>query len=135
MVPANVDVLRECIDAFSRRELEEAMEWLDPETVWEVGPEMLLEAGRYHGREGVRRFWRLWHDMFEAFELVIESCEDVDARHVIAITRARGRGAGSGASVESLPFAQLAEIGDGQIKRLWMYGRPETALRAAGADA
>jgi hypothetical protein len=52
-------------------------------------------------------------------------------------TRRRGdahprMGAGSGAEVLSPPFVQLFRIRDGQITHVWLHGRRETALKAAG---
>ncbi len=135
MPSSNAEVLLAGMNAFSRRDLDVALEGIAPDTIWEIGPEMLLEAGVYEGREGVRGFWGLWHDMFDDFELEIEGCEDIDERHVLATARARGRGAGSGVEVQSPRFVQVAEIRDGQIARVWMHAQRSVALSAAGLDA
>jgi hypothetical protein len=51
---------------------------------------------------------------------------------VLAVTRAHGKGAGSGAEVESGSFAQLADYEDGLAVRVRLFGDERRALAAAG---
>jgi ketosteroid isomerase-like protein len=128
----NVEVARSAMEAFNRRDYDAGLILFDPAVVWTVGAEMQPDAGQYTGREGVRRFWELWHETFDDFKLVIEECTEAPQGHVVAATRTHGWGAGSGAEVLSPPFVQLFRIRDGQITHVWLHGRRETALKAAG---
>jgi ketosteroid isomerase-like protein len=129
---ANTDTVREAIEAFSRGQLEESLSAFHPDVVWEVDQEFFLEGGTYRGHEGVLEFWGQWRDAFEGFELVIEECEAVGEEHVLVMSRAQGRGAGSGAPVGSPAFAHVYELRDGRIVRMLMHPSREEALRAAG---
>jgi uncharacterized protein len=129
---ANVDIVRTGIEAFSRGDVEASLAGFHPDIVWEVDPRLVPDAGTYRGHEGVREFWALWHDTFEHFELVIEECSVVDDAHVLVLTHAQGRGAGSGAQVGSRPFAQLYEVRDGLMVHVHMHPSRSGALRAAG---
>ena len=64
----------------------------------------------YHGRDGVKQFWETWAEAFSGMVLEIEECRSVAPSCVFAITRARGLGAGSGASVASRRFGELADF-------------------------
>ena len=80
----------------------------------------------------MRRFWHLWHDTFEGFELVIDECSEAPEGHVVTVVHSHGWGAGSGAEVLSPQFAQLFRFREGLITHVWLHGRRETALKAAG---
>ena len=62
--------------------------------------------------------------------LEIEDCHAVDERRVVAITRAHGKGSGSGAEV-SARFAQLADFDDGLAVRVEVFADPKR-IRAVG---
>ena len=64
-------------------------------------------------------------------ELEIEECRGVGQHRVLAIIRARGVGAGSGAPVASPRFAEIADFHDGRVVRVRLYGSVDAALEAA----
>ena len=136
MPEKNAELARSAIEAFNRHDYAAGLARFDPEVVWTVGAELLPDAGVYDGREGVQRFWDLWHETFEGFELVIDECSEAREEHVVTVVHSHGWGSGSGAEVVSPPFTQLFRFRDGLITHVWLHGRRETALRAAGlADA
>jgi hypothetical protein len=64
--------------------------------------------------------------------LLIEECRCLGQNRVLAIARAHGTGAGSGAPVASGRFAQIAEFREGRVVRVRLYGNVAQALEAAG---
>ncbi len=128
----NAELARSAMEAFNRRDYDAGLVLFDPAVVWTVGAELMLDSGVYTGQEGVRRFWDMWHETFEDFELVIEECTEAPQGHAVAVTRSHGWGAGSGAEVLSPPFVQVFRIRYGLITHVGLHGRRETALKAAG---
>jgi hypothetical protein len=76
----------------------------------------------------------MWGEVMDEMTLEIDECRALDDRHVLAVTRAHGKGAGSGAEVESSSFAQLAEFEDGLVVRVRLFASERRALAAAGLD-
>ena len=126
----NVELVRRSIDAFNRHDPDAAVEAMHPEIQWET-LDALPDTGTYRGREGVRRFWEIWHEAFAGFHLHLESCAPVDGEQVIATLRVSGEGAGSGVGVESPAFFQVLEIRDEQIVRARMFSSENEAREAA----
>jgi hypothetical protein len=82
----------------------------------------------------VLAFWAQWAEVIEGLTLEIEECTAVDDEWVLAVTRASGTGAGSGATVESDCFAQLGQFRDGEVVRVRLFGNVRHARGAAGLD-
>jgi ketosteroid isomerase-like protein len=63
MSRANVEIVRELLDAFARRDHERVFDFYDPEIEWDASNAAELNADLasvYHGHDGVRAYWRLW---------------------------------------------------------------------------
>jgi ketosteroid isomerase-like protein len=125
---------REGMEAYSRGDYETALIGFHPDIEWIAETDLVPDAAIYRGHEGVRRFWAEWAEVIEGLSLEIEQCTAVDEARVLAVTRASGRGAGSGAAVASGRFAQLAEFNDGQVVRVHLFGDVRRARAAAGLD-
>lgn len=125
---------REGMEAYSRGDFEAAVEGFHPEVEWSVEADLVPDAAVYRGHEGVRRFWGTWAEVIEGMSIEIEECRAVDDHVVLAVTRASGTGTGSGASVASGRFAQLAEFRDGQVVRVRLFGDVGRARAVAGLD-
>ena len=123
---------RHAMEAYSRRDYDAAVVDFDPAIEWIVDVSLAPDATTYHGHEGVKRFWEAWEEAISAMVLEIEECRSVGQDRVLAITRAHGMGAGSGAPVESARFAQIADFRDGRVVRVRLYGAVAPALKAAG---
>jgi ketosteroid isomerase-like protein len=119
---------REGVEAFNRGDIAEALEGFSPEIVWEVGSDLVPDAGVYEGHDGVRRFWGEWQELFEGFEIEILECRAVDERHVFSVIRAKGVGAGSGMPVVSPEFFQIFEFDEGEVVRIRLSANREVAL-------
>jgi len=125
---------REGLEAYSRGDYDTALARFHPDIEWSVETDLVPDAGIYRGHEGVRRFWAEWAEVIEGMTLEIEECRPVDDEWVLAITRASGTGAGSGATVASGSFAQLGQFRDGEVVRVRLFGDIRHAREAAGLD-
>ena len=131
MSQENVEVLRQAIDAYNRRDEEAFLAAFDPRVEWRAATTQAFgtDTAVYLGHDGVRRFLQ---DVAEAVDAEIEYLEARDAgERVVAIGRVRTRGKTSGAATES-PIAWLAEFENRRVVRLTDYLDPEEALEAAG---
>ena len=134
MSDSDVETVRLLYERVNDGGIEAAIGLIAEDFVAEVPPSMSAEPDVYRGHEGVRRFWMEWAEVIEGMTLEIEECRSVDDEWVLAITRASGTGAGSGASVASGSFAQLAQFRDGQVVRVRLFGDVGHARAAAGLD-
>jgi ketosteroid isomerase-like protein len=129
-----VERIRRGYDAFNQGNLADAVKGFHPDIEWRVSLELPDAPAdeTYRGREAVVRFWQSWRTTFEDFR--IELKETIDAGNkVIVFAAARGRGAGSGADVETATFPQVWTIGgDGRPVRVEMFQNRAAALKAAG---
>jgi ketosteroid isomerase-like protein len=125
-------IFRRGMEAYSRGDYEAALVGFDPAVEWSVDASIAPDATTYHGLAGVRRFWETWAEAISGMELEIEECRSIEPNRVLAITRARGTGAGSGAPVASGRFAQIADFRDGRVVRVRLYGDVAHALEAVG---
>jgi ketosteroid isomerase-like protein len=108
--------------------LEDALGGLDEDFEWVATdhPDGLV----YRGPEGVMEFFRDWTESWDDIEVEWE-LEQIDDERVLAISRMRGRGRGSGVPVE-MHFGQIWTYRDGRFTRMVMYPEAESARRAAG---
>ena len=125
-------IFRRGLEAYSRGDYEAAIVGFDPAIEWSVHASLAPDATTYHGHEGVRQFWETWAEAISGMALEIEECRCVGQNRVLAITRAHGTGAGSGAPVASGRFAQIADFRNGSVVRVRLYGGVAPALEAAG---
>jgi ketosteroid isomerase-like protein len=127
-----VTMFRRGMEAYSRGDFEAAVVGFDPAIEWSVHASLAPDATTYRGHEGVKQFWEAWAEAISGMRLEIEECRCVGPNRVLAITRAHGTGAGSGAPVASGRFAQIADFRNGRVVRVRLYGSVAPALEAVG---
>jgi ketosteroid isomerase-like protein len=132
MSEENVAAFKRVVDAANRRDVEAALEELDPEVEWHPVIQMLLggEATMYRGREGVRDVLREADEAWAETHYEFSEIRDLGDR-IVAIGRFRARGKESAAEVES-PLAYIVQFKNGKAIRMWSYFDPNEALEAAG---
>lgn len=127
-----VEIARRAMEDYSRGDWEAALRNFHPGISWEAGSDLMFDARDYRGHDGVRQFWGEWADLFPDFRLDIEECAEVGKERVLAVTRASGTGAASGAPVRSPRFAQIFYFEGGKVVRVRLYASrraAEAALR------
>jgi ketosteroid isomerase-like protein len=127
---ANVERIRESVEAVNRGDLDAALDRVHPDAEWQT-LDLFPDAATYRGPEEIRQFFRTWQNLFRGFRLHLEKCVPVGEDHVLAALRVSGEGSESGASVASPVFFQLFEIRDGYLVRTQMFRTERDAVHAA----
>jgi ketosteroid isomerase-like protein len=130
----NVELMRRGLDAYNRRDVEAAIELLDPAVEWYAALDVLLggEETVYRGHEGIRTLFATIDETFSELEAEATGFRDLDDR-LVAIGRLRTRGRRSGAETSS-DVGWLIEFRDQKIVRVRTFLDPAEALAAAGVS-
>jgi ketosteroid isomerase-like protein len=129
----NVEIVRRVYEAAADRDTATVLALYDP------GVELdntRLEGvgwdGVYDGHDGLRRFFRQWHEAWEKiqydFDELIEAGD-----HVVAVVSRRARGLGSGAEVE-MHVALVWTLREGRVVRVVWFPTRKDALEAVGLE-
>ena len=121
MSQENVEVVRR----FLVLEVNEALEYADPNIVWNPAEESAAE-----GHEAVRASLVRWKGEWDDYELLPEEFEHVGDRVVVAV-RMRARGRASGIPVDAR-FYDVYTLRQGKIVRMDQFTRRSEAREAAG---
>lgn len=128
MSAKNVELYRQGIDAFNRRDLEAFLALADPDVIG-VSRVLEIEGGPYRGHAGVRDWWEALLDVFPDFYIEILSIRSGEQVTVAGLcNRARGEGS---AAVEDFVW-QIAEWRSGRVVRWEIHASEAEALDAAG---
>jgi ketosteroid isomerase-like protein len=93
MSDQNVQIVRKAFDAFTGRDVDAAIEVMDP-AVELYTPETAALAGEsmpYKGHDGIRRYFEHVNQIWEELEVILREYHDVDD-HVLVVGRVRARG-------------------------------------------
>jgi len=128
-----VELVRDLLEAFQRREHERAFDFYDRDIVFEnrVGPLDELR-GVYRGHDGVRTFWREWLSAWRDLQFEIQDVRDAGDEVVALIHMQRQWGRHSGIETEMPPYGIVFTIRGGKVVRWRAYPDQEEALEAAG---
>jgi ketosteroid isomerase-like protein len=125
----NVEMVRDFIDAYNRRDFDAAVKDFDPEVEWVLPARQSSDSCR--GPEEVRRFWEGLDDTFEELRLKPQEWVDVGDR-VATRLRHYGKGKGSGLEIDAELYHQVATFRNGRMVRIEYFGEWAEALEAAG---
>ena len=133
MSEENVEIVRRVYEASGTRDTGAVLAAYDPEVEWDVSRSplgRLVGEGFYRGHDGLRRFFRAYHD---AWENIDYRCDELieAGEHVISVDVERGKGQVSGAEVEWTQYAVWTVKGGKIVRVVWLPTREE-ALQAAG---
>jgi ketosteroid isomerase-like protein len=129
-VSEGADVVRRSFERFSANDVDGALELMDPEVQFHDVPE-IPGSTTYRGHEGIRRWWATVKEPME--ELRFEFVDVTEGEEKLAVvTRAVGRGRGSGAEVD-WTFTTVWGVRDGLSYYHQGYADHAEALRAIGA--
>jgi ketosteroid isomerase-like protein len=124
MARENIEVVREVIDAWNRRDLAAAQALHDPQC--ELRPTQATET--LHGHEGHAATFRDWFESFEEYRMEPEDFI-VHGDRVLVPMRQHARGARSGLALEQR-FYQLYTLRERKIVRFEEYSEEPEALEA-----
>jgi ketosteroid isomerase-like protein len=125
-----VEVAKQCVDAFDRRDLDELAEIIAVDYEW-VGAFLgIVEGGSYRGREGMARYFAEAKETWEYLSVSGEEFRDLGDK-VLVVGRMEGRGRSSGVEVDT-PYSMVVDFRDGKVVRSRAFLDHDEALRAAG---
>jgi ketosteroid isomerase-like protein len=129
MPEENVAVVRDVCAAWERGDWAARVGRYDPDLEVVYSTSAFPDAGTYRGGRVALDAWNRWLDAWEEFSMELVDLIDAD-EEIIALTRLRGRGRESGATVDA-DVGVIFECDRGTIKRMVFCDREE-ALEAAG---
>ena len=125
----NLELARRAFDAFNRRDLDAMLALSHEEVV--VESRLAAMEGGYHGRDGVRRWWKNTFDVLPDYELEVEEVRELEGEFTLARIHARAHGAGSAAPLDEIIW-HAAQWRDGRYVWWRNLMTEEEALEAAG---
>jgi len=128
MSQENVELVRRAYDAFNRRDLEGFLALMGDDV--ETGSRLVAMEGRFHGHDGVRRWWSTLLDNFPDLTIDVADVRDL-GDVVLGEHLVRGRGAGSQTPVEDQQW-QVVRFRAGRISSWQTFLSEAEALEAAG---
>jgi uncharacterized protein len=129
MSQGNVEIVHRAIEAWTRRDLDGALEDLHPDAEVDWSESSGVQRGVYVGIEEIRRFWGEWLDLFEEIEVRPEAFIDA-GEHVVVPNRTYMRGR-DGIEVDA-GSTSVWRLRDGKIVWHRLYQDKEAALEAIG---
>ena len=127
MSEGNVEIVRRMYEAFHGGDAERALAFFDPD-VFVDAQRVDVAAGR--GREHLNQIIVSWIGAFEEWREEIDAIRDLGSQVYVELTQ-RGRGKGSGATVENR-YAVIYEINRDKISHMTVYWDLADGLKAAG---
>jgi ketosteroid isomerase-like protein len=133
MSQGNVEIVRRVYEAAAQQDSEAVLALYDPQVELDsTRLQIVGEAGAvHHGHEGMRRFFREWHDAWENIEYDYDELIDAGHDKVVSVVTRRARGRASGAEVE-LRVALVWTLTGGKVARVVWFPSRDEALQAAG---
>jgi ketosteroid isomerase-like protein len=136
MSQENVELVRNLLDMFARREHEAVFAFYAPDIEWDAtnisGLGLDDLRGIYRGHDGVRTYWRRWLQAWEDLEFEVADVVDAGDEIVALIRNQRQWGRSSGIATEMPPYGLVFTIRDGKVVRWRNFPDYESALEAAG---
>ena len=133
MLHEDVEIVHEIYEHMNRRNWGAILAALDEEVVLVVHESVGPEAGTFHGREAVGRWFGDWFVAFgKDYRFELEEARSVGAR-VFVVARHHGHGRSSGADVEQVN-AQVFSLHEGKVAQMELYGSRSEARKAVGLE-
>jgi ketosteroid isomerase-like protein len=131
MSQENVEVVKESLDAFARRDINAMRALNDPGLELDWSRSVGLLAGVYRGFDAALRFYQGFYQVFEMD--IIEPDRFIDTGEFVVVPNVsylRGRDGIEVSARSTLVF----ELRDGTIIRICLYPETDEALRAVGLE-
>ena len=123
--------MREVYAAAARRDSAAVLALYDAEVVLDDTRLELPDdrGGVYRGHEGLRQFFRGWHEAWDHVEYDYDELIDAGGENVVAVVTRRARGRSSGAEVE-MRVALVWTVRASKVVRVVWFSTRDEALRA-----
>jgi uncharacterized protein len=131
MSQENVEIVREAMDAFNRRDFDAFVPRFQPDVEWDDSEGFPGVGGVYHGRAGVREWWETWLEAWESFHFEIEEITEGSGDRVLFGGLGTGRGKGSGVETQARTWYVLW-FEDGKLAGRKLFWTRDDAIEAAG---
>jgi ketosteroid isomerase-like protein len=129
MSQQNVEMTREFIEGYNRRDFDAALANCDPEVEWVLPALQESDSGR--GTDAIRRFFDGIDETFDELRLVPQEFVDGGDRVAVRL-RHHARGKGSGIELDAELYHQVNTFEDGRVVRIEYFTTWPAALEAAG---
>ena len=133
MAPKNVEIVKQVIDAFNRRDADAMFECVNPDIEWFPAVSVSFGSGALRGREGIESYLRDVGDTWEEYRVLSDDVRDLGEDQVLVLSSIEGRGASSGGRVVEA-MGQIFDLRDGKISRVRTYLDHADALKAVGLE-
>lgn len=130
MSQQNVEIVKQLMDAFNRRDIARLAGVTTSDFEWFPVFAARVEGDVYRGREGIETFLGEVDETWEEFRPLPEEYRDL-GDCVLALGRLRTRGRVSGVPVDS-PWGGLYDVRGGEVSRVRTFLDHGEALLAAG---
>jgi ketosteroid isomerase-like protein len=131
MSQANVELVRQFVDATNRRDADAFVANLSPDVEWEDTLFWTQRARTYRGREGVREWLNEIQEPWESLHLVAEEITDASDGRLFVEFAITTSGKESGVETQ-FRFWTVLWIADGRVTRRKSFHHRAEALDAAG---
>jgi ketosteroid isomerase-like protein len=134
MSQENVEIVREAIEAFNRRDVDAFLSNASPEIEWEDSEFWSEHARIYRGRAEVREWFnQVVLEPWESVHVELEEITEAGADRIFfgACLTTRGRGSGVETQIRGW---QVVWIADGKVTRRQVFLDRAEALEAAGLE-
>jgi ketosteroid isomerase-like protein len=127
----NVEIVRRVYAEWERGNLAAAVEWFDPEIIFETFMPDASENVTAHGIAEIEAFTRSWFSQWRNYRAIVDDIREIGDDKVLVIGRQAAVGKHSGAEVES-PGHTVWTFRDGRVVALSAHYDRKRALEAAG---
>jgi ketosteroid isomerase-like protein len=128
----NLELYREGIDAWNRRDLVTVLEQAAPDFEFHTAGLFPGLEPVYRGREGLVDFWNAFiEEPWALLHVEIDDIRELDDERVLALLTFTGKGKGSDVEV-TIQYGHLCTFRDGQVVRIDGFADWDEAREAAG---
>ena len=132
MSQENVELVRKLHAAFSRGDLDAFLSGWHPDAEYRAAIQQAVEgeSGTFRGHDGLRRWFRELHDLYDDLHTTVLEIRDL-GDDLVVVFAIRGRGSSSGV-VDEFELAQVVRFREGKVFRVRDYRSRAEALDASG---
>jgi ketosteroid isomerase-like protein len=133
MSQENVEAVRQVNASWERAEWAASAELFDPEMEVVFSTTAFPDPGTYRGGRTALDAWGRWLEAWEDFSIELEDVIEAGESIVVTLNRLRGRGKGSGVTVDA-EVGCIFHCDRGRVMKMVFSDRRE-ALKAAGLSS